>query len=418
MDEPSVANAKQGDASHAAFTAAPVSQVQAGASAETPLVQDTVAEVLTEQGPPSVWAHSMKTLILGTIYIIISSALIDFNKYMMTPGNFPFALPLVTVHSVTSVACSGFLYLVRPSLFPSLVDPEKKMVFDSHFYSRGALPIALTMVGSLVLSNMAYTWSSVAFLQMMKESNVVLVYFFALAASLESFDWQNMQVLILIVGATLLSVEGEAHFVWLGFFVQGTAQVCECLKITFASKLFSKQKLDPLTFLLVVMPVCCAALFFALGWIAFIGLLGFSVPHLTLPAFADFQRNWGLLLVNALLAFSLNVVVAAFMKHTSPVSVILVGITKDVVIVFFNVMFMHESITQTQTVGFVMQLVFVGLWSAMKTFPKHFEAGIVPAVLGFSRQCLSPGCLPVSSKGPDIQRLIRSAKERCPQWRQ
>jgi len=324
--------------------------------------------------------YVLKTVALGTFYVAISAALIDYNKFMMSPGRFPFALPLVLVHSVTCVVCAGALYVARPSLFPSLTDPDLKVEISRDMLLKGALPIAVTMCGSLVLSNLAYIWSSVAFLQMMKESNVVLVYLLALAASLETFSWQSARILSLLVVATIITVEGEVRFSWMGFLLQGAAQACECVKVTLQALLLSgsKKKLDPLTYVLVVMPLCVCVLAFTLGILLVCG----GGSHVTVPSREDLVRNWQLLVCNGLLAFSLNLVVAAFLKHTSPVAVILVGIIKDAAIVFFNIVFLGEAVSAIQTIGFILQLLLVGLWSAMKTFPGAFEAMSFPSLLG------------------------------------
>eukprot|EP00929_Paragymnodinium_shiwhaense_P110178 TRINITY_DN7695_c0_g1_i1.p1 TRINITY_DN7695_c0_g1~~TRINITY_DN7695_c0_g1_i1.p1 ORF type:complete len:444 (-),score=121.99 TRINITY_DN7695_c0_g1_i1:36-1367(-) len=336
------------------------------------------AEPTAVKESSNVVAHAFTTVVLGGIYIVLSSALIDFNKYLMSPGNFPFGTTLVLIHSVTCVLCSAALYAVRPGLFPALTDPEKKVEINSHMLLFGAAPVAVTMCCSLVLSNMAYLWSNVAFLQMMKEANVALVYVMALATGLEQFSVMHSQVLVLLMGATLVSVDGEAEFSFIGCMVQAMAQLCECTKVTLQSILLSgggRKKLDPLSYLLVVTPVCCLVLLKAVLLLALLQHMGWTGPHWAVPGWADFVRNWKLLVLNGLLAFGLNLVVAAFVRHTSSVAVILVGIVKDAVIVFFNVMFMNEHITRMQNVGFVLQLAFVGLWSTMKTFPVYFQGG-------------------------------------------
>jgi hypothetical protein len=336
----------------------------------------------SEEPAKAIVGYVAKTIILGIVYIVLSAMLIDFNKVMMGKDHFPFALPLVFIHTSTCFLCSVFLYLICPSLFPSLSDAENKVDINWRMLITGALPVALTMSASLVCSNLAYRWCGVAFLQMMKESNVVLVYCFALMASLETISWQKVQVMLLLVGATAISVKGEVNFVLMGFSVQAIAQVCECTKVTLQSMLLSgKGKLDPLSYLLIVMPFCVVVLGGALTILWFCG----GGHRFAMPDLADLQREWRLLACNALLAFGLNLAVAAFMKHTSAVAVILVGIVKDATIVFFNAIFLGEGISQLQTFGFILQLIFVTLWSAMKIFPKEFEAGVIPLLRNLIR---------------------------------
>merc|ERR1712013_628972 len=104
------------------------------------------------------------------------------------------------------------LYIIKPSLFPSLADPEHKVPIDKKVILRGAVPIALLFTGQLVLSNSAYMHLSVAFCQMMKESNLVIVFILSLLASQETFSWTKVQILCGILFATFLTIRGELRF--------------------------------------------------------------------------------------------------------------------------------------------------------------------------------------------------------------
>jgi len=61
-------------------------------------------------------------------------------------------------------------------------------------------------------SNTAYTRLSAAFLQMMKEAHTVLVYVLSLIAALEIFSWRHVQILICVIRATTVTINGEFHF--------------------------------------------------------------------------------------------------------------------------------------------------------------------------------------------------------------
>merc|ERR1719378_725313 len=73
---------------------------------------------------------------------------------------------------VTSWLCCLMLYIAAPSLFPSMERTEgKKMQVLKYF-----LPLAALFSVGVVLSNQAYLYCSVAFLQFMKQANVALIY--------------------------------------------------------------------------------------------------------------------------------------------------------------------------------------------------------------------------------------------------
>jgi len=311
---------------------------------------------------------------LGAGYIVVSSGLISYNKFLIHRERFPFAVPLVFMHACFCSCLSFFLYLVKPSLFPSLTDEAQRVPLDRDLILKGALPIAIFFSGQLALSNSAYLHSSVAFLQMMKEANLALVYTLSLVAALERFHSRNAAILVAVVAATLMTIHGELHFSFTGFALQGSSQLFECTKIVMQAMLLSApgRKLDALTYVLLVMPFCALLLG---GSICGIHLL---TPHsdLLLPSLADLAHWWPHLLANSCIAFTLNVVIALFVKHSSAVSFILAGMVKDAMIVISGVFILSEVISRVQAVGFTIQLMLILVYTLAKSFPKEFENGI------------------------------------------
>jgi len=333
-------------------------------------------EAEPSDGPEGgVYAHLAFVTMLGLGYVVCSSGLIAYNKFLMTEDRFPYAICLVLIHAIFCSCLAAFLYLVKPSLFPSLTDPAKKVTVDSSLLFKGALPIACFFSAQLVLSNTAYLHSSVAFLQMMKEANLVLVYFFSLMAAMEKFSWRSIGILVFIIIATTMTIHGEVNFSMTGFIIQGTGQVFECCKIVLQAMLLSAagRKLDAMTYVMLVMPFCAVILAAGLGLLNL-----FPHEHFLVPGWHHLVLWWPHLLANACLAFVLNVVIALFVKHSSAVAFILAGIVKDAMIVAVSAFFLREVVTAIQTVGFGLQLVAIVLWSMIKTFPDRFEAGLVP----------------------------------------
>mmetsp|Transcript_8320 Transcript_8320/g.23120 ORF Transcript_8320/g.23120 Transcript_8320/m.23120 type:complete len:373 (-) Transcript_8320:108-1226(-) len=340
-----------------------------------PRVADTVqvpaiAPIMPGVTPPERIRHMATVVSLVGAYIACSAGLIAFNKYLVHPDRFPFPVALVLFHASFSSVLTGAVFVVRPSLFPSLVDPERRVSVDRDLILKGTLPIAALFCVQLVLSNTAYMHSSVAFLQMMKEGNLILVYVLSLVACLEKFSWQNVSVLGVVVFATSLTIHGELNFSLTGFLIQGTSQLFECSKIVLQSMLLSSagKKLDVLTYVLLVMPLCVLLL----GTFACASSLA---PGLALmPQWSHIHNLWPVLLANACLAFALNIVIAFVIKESSAVAFLLAGITKDAVIVSTGCFVFHEIVSGMQVVGFTLQLAAILLWSMMKSFPERFQS--------------------------------------------
>jgi len=287
---------------------------------------------------------------------------------------FPFAVPLVLLHMAFCTVFTAFLYMVRPSMFPSLTDPTIKVTIDRGLILKGFL-IAVFFAGQLILSNTAYLHSSVAFLQMMKEANLVLVYVLSLFAAIERFDWRNVRILVVVAIATALTVHGELNFSWQGFAIQGLSQLFECCKIVLQALLLSSagKKLDSLTYLMLVAPFC----FLVLGTVLLSLIYLAPNEHLRTPTWGDMYQWWPHLIINACIAFALNVIIAFFIKLSSAVAFILAGIVKDAMIVFAGCMVFQEVISIFQGIGFLFQLAGIFIYSMVKASPKKFEDGVM-----------------------------------------
>eukprot|EP00913_Durusdinium_trenchii_P018184 g17085.t1 len=172
---------------------------------------------------------------LPIIVICTSTALIRSNQYLMQKDHFPYPFFLVILHCIFCSTFAALLLLMRPSLFPALTDPEKKVQLSMRYYVLSILPIALFFAFSLVLSNMAYKYCSVAFLQMIKEGNIICIYVMAVCAGIESYSHTKVAILVVMVAATWSCVEGELNFSFLGFMVQATGGLCEAAKTIFQS---------------------------------------------------------------------------------------------------------------------------------------------------------------------------------------
>merc|ERR1712039_720144 len=110
-------------------------------------------------------------------------------------------------------------------------------------------------------------------------------------------------------------------------------------------------KLDPLTYTMLVSPVCLGVL-----------LIGSAITWQPSVA-TDFAKMWPFLIPNACLAFVLNVWIAMVIKETSAVGFILTGITKDIALVVFSSVFFHDSVTSKQWIFFSVTLSGVFFWS-------------------------------------------------------
>lgn len=311
-----------------------------------------------------VFSH-LRKLMLCVAYILVSSLLIRFNKYLMDPQHFPFSMALTAMHMAMSMLLCSIFYMVRPSAFPAMATTEGKRMEVVKWF----IPIGMAFAMALYFSNRAYTYCNVTFLQFMKEANVIITFLISCAVGLQLMNRVRLAVIVWVITGSCLAVTGEVHFVMIGFILQAASQIAECSRAVMGEWVLSggDLKLDPLTYTLFTAPICLVVL-----------LVGnFFAWDPLIPERAG--QLWHLLIPNASLAFLLNVLVAALIKETSAVGFILTGVVKDVFVVVASAIVWREVVTPPQAVGFTITLTGIFYWSFLKASPKH------PAVTGFER---------------------------------
>jgi drug/metabolite transporter (DMT)-like permease len=289
---------------------------------------------------------------IGGVYIAVSALLITFNKYMMQPGHFPHAVHLTATHMAVTSMMSLLLYGLAPQLFPSMVTVKGNMTSVLKYIC----PLGCLFAFALLFSNIAYTYSTVAFLQFCKEANVAIVFIMSCVVGTQVFSLTKAGILSVVIAGCTLCVDGELQFVWIGLIVQLASQFAECSKNLLAEVVMSGAglKLDVLTFVMFQAPCSLAPL-----------LIGF-VAQWTPQVGQDFIRMWPLLLVNALVAFLLNVLIALTLKKLSALAFVIIGVLKDIVIVVSSSIIFLDPISHMQCVGFVITLTGMVLWSQHK----------------------------------------------------
>ena len=293
-----------------------------------------------------------ETIAIGSCYILTSAGLITFNKYLMQRGHFPHALQLTALHMSMTTLFSLILCTTIPSIYPSMSKAKENWKQLSKFM----LPLGILFAVALFASNKAYFYSSVAFLQFCKQGNVAIIFFASCAIGLQQFSWIQVMVLSIVILGCSLSTTGEIHFVMTGLILQLVSQVSECAKNLIGEVVLTGAglKLDVLTFVAFQAPFSLVPL-----------MIG-SIFLLTAEVMHDFARMWPVLLLNAMLAFALNVLIAVTLKRLSALSFVLIGLLKDITIVTSSALIFGDAVSQQQMMGFGVTMIGIAAWSSLK----------------------------------------------------
>jgi len=286
-------------------------------------------------------------------YVAVSALLINFNKFILQ--KFPHPWELTGLHMMFSSLLTFSLYASLPGLFPAMRQVEGRRLELFRYF----LPLGCFFAAALYASNKAYLYCGIAFLQFMKESNVVLVFLMCCVIGTQKLDRIRGFVVVWILVGSWMCVEGEIKFSLLGFIIQAVSQLAECAKNVLGEYIMSGTnfKLDPLTYTMFMAPV---ALFFLA-----IGIVCTWEAGIWEAAMA----NWYLLIPNALLAYVLNVIIANVLKHCSAMGFILAGVAKDIIIVLASSHIFGDPISHTQYASFLVTLGGCLAWSSLKLSP-------------------------------------------------
>lgn len=326
------------------------------------------------------------SLVCSVVYIAVSASLIELNKWLMGGGgSFPFPLALCVAHQLMTSLGTWLLFLIWPSLLPGVKSGMRTSTgkLDTSICIR-FVPIGAAFAGSVLLSNMAYEYCSVPFIQMLKESNVVLTFIASIALGLERFSRVGCSIIVIIFIGGLIAATGEIRFSLLGLLVQIGSQIFEVSKILGQNLLMRGKnqqgvKLDPLSVVLFTAPLALVFLGMLMLWCIHSGHKEGNL-HLI---WHHGTAVWPLILASSVLAFFLNIVIACMIWSLNATGFVLAGIAKDITIVFSSILLLHESVTRQQLGGFFIAIIGIAHYSMMKMNKECFEEDKV--LVGFQK---------------------------------
>lgn len=255
-----------------------------------------------------------------------------------------------------------------------LLDGRKNIKMTGRIYLRAIVPIGLLYSASLVCSNMVYLYLSVAFIQMLKAAAPVAVLLTAWAWGVEEPSLKRFLNILFIVAGVGLASLGEINFSMAGFLFQVGGIVFEAMRLIMIQVLLSGEdmKMDPLVSLYYYAPVCAV--------MNVIVAIGSEANRFD---FGDVGRaGAGLLVLNAMVAFMLNVSSVFLVSQYPPLTVqhkdtnnhvkigktsglvmTLTGILKNILLVIISVMIWKTNITAIQFVGYAIATAGLAYYS-------------------------------------------------------
>ncbi|KAJ5155861.1 hypothetical protein N7492_008664 [Penicillium capsulatum] len=301
----------------------------------------TVNPVAEKQEPPKPAFHPA---VYVTIWITLSSSVILFNKYLLDYRNFRFPIILTTWHLTFATIMTQILARTT-----TLLDGRKTVKMTGRVYLRAIVPIGLMFSLSLICGNMTYLYLSVAFIQMLKATTPVAVLLATWGMGMAPVNYKVlMNVSIIVLGVVIASF-GEIKFVMVGFLFQLGGIVFEATRLVMVQRLLSsaEYKMDPMVSLYYFAPICAVMN----GAVA----LFLEIPHVTMGHINHVGIS--VLLLNAVIAFLLNVSVVFLIGKTSSLVMTLCGVLKDILLVAASMFLWNTPVTALQFFGYSVALI-------------------------------------------------------------
>ncbi|EHA47447.1 hypothetical protein MCOR07_009041 [Pyricularia oryzae] len=320
-------------------------------------------------------------------WIFFSNSTILFNKWILDNKDTPFKYPVILTcwHMIFSTVATQVLARTT-----TMLDGRKEVKMTGRVYLRSVVPIGLLYSGSLVCSNMVYMYLSVSFIQMLKAAAPVAVLLCSWAWRLKEPSAKTFANVCVIVLGVMIASLGEISFSWMGVFYQLGGIIFEALRLTMIEVMLAgdseQKKMDPLVSLYYYAPVCAVTnVFVAL----IVEARTFQVEDLISVGIV-------MLVLNALVAFMLNVASVMLIGKTSSLVLTLSGILKNILLIVVAVLFYAEKVSLMQFVGYSIALgalTYYSLgWDVIKSrsvaaadwtramFSSSGDAGLSPAV--------------------------------------
>ncbi|KAG8658957.1 probable sugar phosphate/phosphate translocator At1g48230 isoform X1 [Manihot esculenta] len=299
------------------------------------------------------------------IYILLSSGVILYNKWVLSPKyfNFPFPITLTMIHMAFSGMVSFFLVRVFKVVSPV------KMTFE--IYATCVIPISAFFAASLWFGNTAYLYISVAFIQMLKALMPVATFLMAVMCGTDKARCDVFLNMVLVSVGVVISSYGEIHFNVVGTVYQVTGIFAEALRLVLTQVLLQKKglTLNPVTSLYYIAP--CSFVFLFVPWFL-LEKPGMEVSQI--------QFNFWIFFSNALSALALNFSIFLVIGRTGAVTIRVAGVLKDwILIALSTIIFPESTITGLNILGYAIALCGVVMYNYIKV--KDVRASQLPETI-------------------------------------
>ncbi|XP_023549134.1 probable sugar phosphate/phosphate translocator At3g11320 [Cucurbita pepo subsp. pepo] len=276
------------------------------------------------------------------------------NKYLLSNYGFKYPIFLTMCHMT---ACSLLSYVAIAWL---KMVPMQTIRSRIQFMKISALSFVFCI--SVVFGNISLRYLPVSFNQAVGATTPFFTAVFAYLMTMKREAWLTYVTLIPVVTGVIIASGGEPSFHLFGFIICIAATAARALKSVLQGILLSSEgeKLNSMNLLLYMAPI---AVVFLLPAALF---MEENVVGITLALAREDKKIIWYLLFNSALAYFVNLTNFLVTKHTSALTLQVLGNAKGAVAVVISILIFRNPVSVTGMLGYLLTVIGVILYSESK----------------------------------------------------
>ncbi|XP_047962632.1 UDP-URONIC ACID TRANSPORTER 1-like [Salvia hispanica] len=276
------------------------------------------------------------------------------NKFLLSNYGFSFPIFLTMCHMS---ACAVLSYI--SIIFLKLV-PFQRLKSRSQFFRIATLSIVFC--ASVVGGNISLKFLPVSFNQAVGATTPFFTALFAYLMTQKREAWATYACLIPVVAGVVIASGGEPSFHLYGFIMCISATAARAFKSVLQGVLLSSEgeKLNSMNLMLYMAPIAVVVLIPA----AFV--MEPDVLDLVVTLGKEHKFMWTFLFVNSTMAYGANLCNFLVTKHTSALTLQVLGNAKGAVAVVISILIFRNPVTFIGIAGYTMTVMGVVAYGESK----------------------------------------------------
>ncbi|XP_027175029.1 UDP-URONIC ACID TRANSPORTER 1-like [Coffea eugenioides] len=302
-------------------------------------------------------ASKKPALFITTLIILWYSSnigVILLNKFLLSNYHFAFPVFLTMCHMA---ACALLSYV---SIVFLKIVPFQRIKSMSQFLRIATLSIVFC--ASVVGGNISLKYLPVSFNQAVGATTPFFTALFAYLMTLKREAWITYLCLVPVVGGVVIASGGEPMFHLFGFIMCIGATAARAFKSVLQGVLLSSEgeKLNSMNLLLYMSPIALVVLLPAAI------IMEPNVLEVTVSLGIEHRYMTILLLLNSAMAYGANLCNFLVTKHTSALTLQVLGNAKGAVAVVISILIFRNPVTFTGLAGYTMTVMGVVAYGEAK----------------------------------------------------